>query len=399
MDLDEVMALPVATFARQVRTGRLSPVDVIDGLAERIAERRDGNAFITTSLDEARKQAKNCIMGPLAGVPLSVKDIFDTAGIRTTYGSKLFSSHVPERTATAVQLLQQAGAIMVGKNNLHEFAWGVTSQNPHWGTVRNPAHPGKVSGGSSGGTAAAIADGLSLIGLGTDTGGSLRIPAACCDVVGFKPPFGVVPTDGAFPLAPSLDTAGPMARTARDCIDVYQVLAQRTVRRVDVAGLRVGLLGEVPGIERIADIGVAIEPYALPVPEADLTPLFMSECAFTHLSWFPSRRDEYGNDAQLKWDSAQQIRAVDYQRSVIARAEWRARVAVEFPFDLVIGPTLGREIPPADCWEPDVRAEMGANTRVFNNLTWPAMAIGNLHIAGPDPDAVLSLALAWEEAR
>ncbi len=152
---------------------------------------------------------------PAEGIPLAVKDLFDTAGLVTTYGSIMFADHVPEETAEAVRRLEAAGYANVGKTNLHEFAYGTTSENPHFGTVPNPVFPGRVAGGSSGGNAAALALGLADAAVGTDSGGSVRIPAACCEIVGFKPSYGLVSLEGCFPLAPSFDHVGPMARS--DC--------------------------------------------------------------------------------------------------------------------------------------------------------------------------------------
>ncbi|HTO49380.1 MAG TPA: amidase, partial [Burkholderiales bacterium] len=151
------------------------------------------------------------------GKRLAVKDLFDTADLVTTYGSILFAEHVPTRTAEAVSLLEAAGYANVGKTNLHEFAFGTTSENEHFGSVPNPRAPGRIAGGSSGGSAAALAAGLADAALGTDSGGSIRIPAACCGVVGFKPTWGLVPMDGCFPLAPTYDHAGPMACDVAGC--------------------------------------------------------------------------------------------------------------------------------------------------------------------------------------
>src|SRR4051794_34880085 len=161
---------------------------------------------------------------PVSGIPLAVKDLFDTAGLATTYGSSLFAEHVPHETAEAVRLLEAAGYADVGKTNLHEFAYGVTSMNPHYGWVPNPVRAGRIAGGSSGGSAAALAAGLADAALGTDTGGSIRIPAAYCGVVGFKPTHGLVPLEGCWPLAPSYDHAGPMARTVGECIAMMEAL-------------------------------------------------------------------------------------------------------------------------------------------------------------------------------
>src|SRR6266545_1483225 len=154
---------------------------------------------------------------PGSGIPLAVKDLFDTAGLTTTYGSAIFAEHVPAATAEAVARLEQAGYANVGKTNLHEFAYGTTSENPHFGNVPNPLAPGRIAGGSSGGSAAALAAGLADAAIGSDTGGSIRIPAACCGVVGFKPTFDLVPLAGCFPLAPSLDHGGPRAPAPCSC--------------------------------------------------------------------------------------------------------------------------------------------------------------------------------------
>src|SRR5918994_2739136 len=162
---------------------------------------------------------------PEDGIQLAVKDLFDTAGLPTTYGSILFTGHVPERSATAVTQLEATGYANVGKTNLHEFAYGVTSQNEHFGTVPNPLAPGRLAGGSSGGPAAALAGGLADAALGSDSGGSIRIPAAWCGVVGLKPTYGLVSLDGCFPLAPSFDHAGPMARTVTACEEQLRALA------------------------------------------------------------------------------------------------------------------------------------------------------------------------------
>ncbi|HKT45005.1 MAG TPA: amidase, partial [Gaiellaceae bacterium] len=155
---------------------------------------------------------------------VAVKDLIDTAGLVTTYGSALFAEHVPAQSAASVVLLEQAGYTIAGKVNLHEFAYGISSQNPHYGTVPNPRHPGRLAGGSSGGSAAAVAAGDVELSLGSDSGGSIRIPAAWCGVVGFKPSYGLVPADGCFPLAPSYDHVGPIASTVDGCVELMQAL-------------------------------------------------------------------------------------------------------------------------------------------------------------------------------
>src|SRR5438093_3468362 len=175
-------------------------------------------------------------VAPSEGIPLAVKDLLDTAGLTTTYGSAIFAEHVPARSAECVLRLEAAGYANVGKTNLHEFAYGITSENPHFGTVPNPLAPGRIAGGSSGGSAAAVAADLADAALGTDSGGSIRIPAACCGIVGFKPTYDLVPTEGCFPLAPSFDHVGPMARTVAECGMQLEVLAP-SFRRASVDSL------------------------------------------------------------------------------------------------------------------------------------------------------------------
>src|SRR5437660_2023472 len=180
---------------------------------------------------------------PRAGIALAVKDLLDTAGLTTTYGSAIFVDHVPAKSAECVVRLEAAGYANVGKTNLHEFAYGTTSENEHFGTVPNPLAAGRIAGGSSGGSAAALAAGLADAALGTDSGGSIRIPAACCGVVGFKPTYDFVSTAGCFPLAPSFDHVGPMARSVEDCERALTVLAREFAPRTldDPRDLRWGV--------------------------------------------------------------------------------------------------------------------------------------------------------------
>ena len=181
---------------------------------------RGGDAVVSTIRTTPRSpgSTSRCAVrrtGPLAGRTVLVKDLIDTAGMRTTYGSRIYGDHVPDAHATVVQRVLDAGGAVVGKANLPEFAWSVLGANPWYGTVRNPAHPGKTTGGSSSGNAAALAGGLADLGIGSDTGCSIRLPSAACETVGLKSQWGLIPLDGIFPLVPSLDTVGPMARTRR----------------------------------------------------------------------------------------------------------------------------------------------------------------------------------------
>jgi len=348
--------------------------------------------------------------GPLHGKRLLVKDLIDTAGIRTTYGSRIYADHVPARTAPAVQRLVEAGAVVVGKANLHEFAWGVTSQNPWYGTVENPVRPGRTAGGSSGGNAAALAAGLCELGLGTDTGGSVRNPAACCGVVGLKPSWGRIPVEGVFPLVPTFDTVGPMATTVADVALAWSVLARAPLPEPRLAGLSVGLLTRAPSVggpaqpenraaaayaARLEELGAHVVDAAIPEPPDDTWPLFLAEAAEAHRDTFPARADEYGENVRTKLESAQSVDPDAVERARTAVRRWRDyRPAV----DLYVAPVIGVEPPPVDCDELVVRLPLTAFLRPFNVLGWAALAIGDLQLVAPLDETVLSAGLAWELA-
>ena len=232
---------------------------------------------------------------PPTGVPVAVKDLLDTAGVVTTYGSILFAEHVPARSAESVLRLEAAGFTIAGKTNLHEFAYGISSQNPHYGTVPNPRAPGRLAGGSSGGSAAAIAAGEVELALGSDSGGSIRIPAAWCGVVGFKPTFDLAPTDGCFPLAPSYDHVGPLAATVDGCVDLMAALVPgfgvEAFEALEEVVVGVAWLdGADPLVRARVEAAAELFPRrrALDFPlAADDYRLFMREVADVHRALFP----------------------------------------------------------------------------------------------------------------
>jgi len=409
-----VLELTAAEIASGVGSGELDAVELVESCLAAMSDRRDLNAVITVCAEQALARARSRPSGPLAGVPLLVKDLLDTEGVRTTYGSRIYAEHVPRRTAPAVRRLEDAGAIVLGKANLHEFAWGVTSQNPHWGTVQNPRLPGRTAGGSSGGNAAALAAGLCALGLGSDTGCSVRLPSACCGTVGYKPTWGAVPTEGCFPLCPSFDTVGPMARSVRDCALAFSVLTGRPVPEPRLKGLRIGVLVEAPRVdpaaepiandaalayvERLEALGARVVEAELPPPEADTWPLFYAEASASHSATFPARSEEYGENVRAKLEHARRLDAAAAIRSREAVSAWRTRTAGEPGVDLVLCPTLGIEPPPVDADELEIRIACTAFARPFNILGWGAVAIGDLQLAGRDDALVLGAALAWEEA-
>jgi len=321
------------------------------------------------------------------GQPLAVKDLFDTARLVTTYGSPLFAEHVPSQTARAVAALEAAGYGIVGKTNLHEFAYGTTSENPHFGVVPNPIAPGRVAGGSSGGNAAALVLGAADLALGSDSGGSIRIPAACCGVVGFKPTYGLVSLEGCFPLAPSFDHAGPMARDVATCEDALAVL---------VPGF------EPPALESLEELQVAVawvedadplvraraeeaaarfprrEVVALPKPEG-IGRLFDHEVAAVHSELFAENADLYGEDVRIKIERCLEVTDAEAARAARRREEYREVVDEAVAgIDLVLTPTLAFVAPWIGAGAPgdlQVREALISRTFPFNALGWPALAL------------------------
>jgi aspartyl-tRNA(Asn)/glutamyl-tRNA(Gln) amidotransferase subunit A len=231
---DELPNLTLLEASELLRSKVVSPVALTEACLARIeALNPKLNAFITITADTALEQARqaeseiqqNHWRGPLHGIPIALKDLFDTAGVRTTAGSQLFLNRVPQADAEAVRRLKLAGAVFLGKLNLHEFAYGGSGIISYFGPARNPANPELITGGSSSGSAAAVAAGMCYAALGTDTAGSIRLPAAYCGVVGLKPTFDLVSTEGVIPLAWSYDHVGPLSRTVADAAAVLQVIA------------------------------------------------------------------------------------------------------------------------------------------------------------------------------
>ncbi|MER3410184.1 MAG: hypothetical protein C4305_06420 [Thermoleophilia bacterium] len=351
--------------------------------------------------------------GPLAGKRLLVKDLIDTAGVRTTYGSRIYAEHVPSRTAPVVGRLEAAGAVVVGKANLPEFAWSVLGQNPWYGTVHNPVHPGRTTGGSSSGNAAALAASVCELGLGTDTGCSVRLPSACCETVGLKPRWGEISMEGIFPLCPTLDTVGPMGRTVADVASAWSIMAGKPVPEPRLAGLRVGLLRQppeladgretevsdlaeawVPDLERL---GAQVVEASIPGPSANIWPLFNHEALRSHAATFPSRAEEYGDLCRSKLEHA--LRTTEPEGVAAAyRAieEWRRyRPQV----DLFVSPCYTIDLPPEDADELEVRLPFSSFLRWVNLIGWAALAIANMQLIAPTSEAVLAAGLAWEQDR
>ena len=321
---------------------------------------------------------------PGTGPRLAVKDLFDTAGVRTTYGSAIFSEHVPAATAPAVARLEAAGYRTVGKANLHEFAWGITSENEHYGWVPNPVAPGRIAGGSSGGNAAALAAGLADAAIGTDSGGSVRIPAACCGTVGFKPTYGLVSLEGCFPLAPSYDHAGPMARDVATCERMMAVLAEgfEPAAAVDLADLTIAvgwtehadpLIRE--RVEQAAARFGAHRHVDIPFPDGTYA-VFTREAAQVHADLWRDHRSLYGANVAAKVQRALEVEDAAVRAAEEARSLYRERMAqLMAEVDLLVTPTLSVVAPAAGVGDLALRDQLLRFTYPFNAIGAPALAL------------------------
>jgi aspartyl-tRNA(Asn)/glutamyl-tRNA(Gln) amidotransferase subunit A len=367
--VDELTRLGVEELIEAYTARRVSPVEVLEALAVRIeaVDSRIGG-FTALCLDRAREEAVAAEAAwahgrarALEGVPFGAKDLFDSEGVRTAYGSSMFATHVPKRDAEALHRARAAGAILVGKTQTHEFAWGITSVNARMGTAHNPWALERVSGGSSGGSAVVLAADELPLTIGSDTGGSIRVPAAFCGVVGLKPTYGRISGDGAWPLAPSLDHPGPMARTPADAALLLEVISGvdtadpattdtalgdvRGELRRGLDGLVVGLCPDLhlvslaPDVREVFDATLrTLEASGarlvdIPFPEAELIyPAFGSiqraEALDTHrrAGLYPTRRAEYGEDVLGRLDAATEVTLEEY----LAASADRRRVQAGF---------------------------------------------------------------------
>ncbi len=336
----DVNGLTIAHAMRALRARELSPLELTEAYLARIAELDPRvNAYITVTSERARVDARRATdeleagraRGPLHGIPIALKDLYGTAGIRTTAGAKIHADHVPVEDCTVARRLRDAGTILLGKLNTHEYAYGVTTNNPHFGPTRNPWNLEHIPGGSSGGSGAAIAAGLATATTGTDTGGSIRMPASVCGVVGLKPTYGRVSKAGVFPLSYLFDHAGPITRTVEDAALVLNAIAgydpadPATVRTaVDdytealaggVRGLRIGvprpyffaqLDDEVAtAVERALDelrsLGAEVRDVEVPDVEAGLNAVFalvLAEAQEIHAHSLNARPGDLGEDVR-----------------------------------------------------------------------------------------------------
>ena len=399
----------IADVAALIRTGALFPVDLVQNCLDRIHDRRRVNAFITVleerALDEA-KHAESEIRagrwrGPLHGIPVAVKDLIDVSGTRTSSGSALPST---EATADAplIRRLRDAGAIIIGKTNLHEFAFGTTSEESAFGPVRNPLDLSRSAGGSSGGSGAALADGMCFGAIGTDTGGSIRIPSAACGTVGLKPTYGELPVDGIVPLSASLDHAGPMARSVADAAMLFQVM--KGLQPTGVLNVPRRLVLGVPGpyfCDRVDDdVAAALararvslessghDTIDVEIEDTSWTPdvylhIVLPEASSYHAPLLERHASSYSPGVRLRLEMGRYVLAEDYLRALELRNALRLRVdraldgcdALLLPTLPIGAPALGAEAVDVGGRSEPVRGAMLRLTQLFNLTGHPAIAL------------------------
>jgi aspartyl-tRNA(Asn)/glutamyl-tRNA(Gln) amidotransferase subunit A len=440
--------LSLAEAAEQIRRRALSATELTRGYLERIA-RRDGElrAYLTVLDSEAlaaaaaadREIAGGSYRGPLHGIPIALKDLVMTRGVRTTCGGRILKDWVPEADATVAMRLGEAGAILLGKLNMHEFAYGPTGVNAVYGTPRNPWDGARMPGGSSSGSGVAVAAALAAGALGTDTGGSIRIPAAFCGIVGLKPTYGRVSRAGVIPLAWSLDHVGPMTRTVTDAALMLQVLAgrdaadpstatrpvpdyQAALQGGDLRGVRLGIPRDFffahlePEIreavqataERLEGQGAALEEVRLPhisLAGAASFAIMRAEATAYHEPYLRTRPGDYGADVRGRLMTGQFLPATQYLKGQRARQVLRAEVdAALARVHALLAPAAPLPAPPLDVREvavegvtQDVRLWITRYTAPFNVTGHPVLAVPCGLTAGGLPIGLQIIGRHFEE--
>ena len=339
----------LADLARHLREGRLTSLEVTERCLARIAERNAAlNAYITVLADTARADAQAAdrelaagrCRGALHGIPLSLKDLIDQGGVPTTAASRVRAGHVAREDAPVVARLRAAGAVFLGKTNLHEFAFGTTNEDSAFGPARHPLDPEYSPGGSSGGSAASVLDGMAWASIGTDTGGSVRIPASACGLVGLKPALGEIPTAGVVPLSATMDHVGPLCLTVEDAWLVFATMRGEPdpapLAPRDVGGLRLAvprpyfldlLDPEVAarfedGCARLARAGAIMEHTAIP-HAGDIAPVYLhivlAEAAACHAATLETRPGDYTPNVRIRLEMGRYVLAEDYLRAMRGR--------------------------------------------------------------------------------
>lgn len=403
----------IAELARALKARETTSEAVADRCLKRIAERNATlNAFITVFEEQAREQARQVdreiaagrYRGPLHGVPISLKDLFDVRGTATTAASRVRQGHIAERDAPSVAVLREAGAVFIGKTNLHEFAFGTTNEDSAYGPARHPLDLSRSPGGSSGGSAASVADGMCFASMGTDTGGSIRIPAAVCGLVGLKPAVGELSTEGVVPLSGTLDHIGPLCRSVQDATIVYDALRGGGTRLpgkpIDPRALKLGIPRQYflslldPQVaasfdvacERLRSAGATLEQVSIP-HAGDVAAIYLhivlTEAAAYHAKTLERRPEDYTPNVRIRLEMGRYVLGEDYMRALRGReligrevdAALQGVDALLLPALAIPAPKIGAPIVKIGAAEEPVRNVMLRCTQAFNVSGHPAISI------------------------
>ena len=448
--MEDFNSLTISSALELIRSQKTSPQDLATACLRQIERLNPTfNAFITVSdviarsREAATKQSSylqrkiasgSALAMTLDGIPIAVKDLFDTAGIRTTMGSKFFADNIPETDAFVVEKLKQTGAVIMGKTNTHEIALGVTGNNPHYGTARNPWNKTHIPGGSSSGSAIAVATGMALGALGTDTGGSIRIPASLCSVVGFKPTYGRVSLRGVFPLSWNLDHVGPLTKTVEDAALIMQVIS--VYDPMDPASIKIlmgddfgHLADDVKGMKIAFGVGEYIEGSDSAVLDAvrEAAQLFRSmgckveevnvdwlreaalanktmtqaDGAAVHRDRLKEKPDWFGEDIRLRLEDGAKTTSTEYILARRTQAEVRKRCEHFFEtYDLLILPTTPITAPPIEGLDAlEQAARLTRFTAPFNLTGLPALSVPCGFTSNGLPIGLQIVSRAWADAR
>lgn len=412
--MPQISQITIEEFGRRLRAGATSAAEMTDACLRRI-ETDDPrlNAYILVTADAARRQAREADRelasgrdrGPLHGVPISIKDLIDVCGTPTTAASRLRLNHVASDDAPVIRNLRRAGAVILGKTNLHEFAFGTTSEDSAFGLVRNPHDTTRSPGGSSGGSAVSVAAGMALASLGTDTGGSIRIPSAACGVVGLKPTYREISTEGVVPLSWSFDHVGPIARTVADASLVYRALmgaapSSPKPSRGSTAPIRIGVLGGYffefldddvrarveEAVERLRSAGAQVDDVEIS-HASDIVPVYLHislpESAAYHARALDEHPEMYTVPVRQRLESGRYVLAEDYVRAQNGREWLRAEVdralagrdVLALPALTIPAPVIGAAVAPVGTARMPVRNLMLRLTQLFNMTGHPAISI------------------------
>lgn len=415
----DICTLTASQLGPLLQKREVSPAELLDSVLARVDRLEPRlNCYVTLLREEARAAARvaeeeisrGAYRGPMHGIPVALKDIFDVAGVKTTASSRILADNVAPADSTVARKLKEAGAIIVGKTNLHEFAFGVTTNNPHYGPTHNPWDTSRVPGGSSGGSGAAVAASLCTAATGTDTGGSIRIPASLCGIVGLKPTFGRVSKAGVTVLSWTLDHTGPMTKSVEDAAIFLSAIAGHDPAdptTVDLPvpdyrdgvgrgprGLRLGVPREFfydlldeeveaavsAAIDHFASLGIAVREVSLPrisYTTAAFPPIIHAEAASFHETWLLSRPQDYGRDVRSRLEVGLTVLATHYVNAQRARAVMMADFEAALQeVDALVTPTMPTVAAPIGDETVVLRGEARDLRPVYNRLTSPINLVG-----------------------